>query len=71
MKDLGKKIVLWLIGIAVFVASVDVIVWLFEKFILGKGYEFTVKWGIVFPIVFYFVLTFGYWCRKRSRKNSF
>ena len=70
MKDLGKKIVLWLIGIAVFVASVDVIVWLFEKFILSKGYEFTVKWGIVIPIVLYFVLTFVYWCYRRHKKKK-
>ena len=70
MKDLGKKIVPWLIGIAVFVASVDVIVWLFEKFILGKGYEFTVKWGIVIPIVLYFVFTFVYWCYRRHKKKK-
>lgn len=70
MKEFGKKIGLWLIGIAVFVASVDVIVWLFEKFILDKGYSFSFKWSILIPIVFYFILTFVYWCWKKRRKKK-
>ena len=70
MKNFGKKIVLWLIGIAVFVASVDVIVWLFETFVFDKSYEFTVKWSIIVPVVSYFVLTFGYWCWKKFRRKK-
>ena len=69
MKDFRKRILLWLIGIAVFVVSVDVIVWLFERFVFSKDYEFTVKWGITVPLVLYFILTFGYWCTKKFKKK--
>ena len=69
MKDFRKRILLWLIGVAVFVVSVDVIVWLFERFVFSKDYEFTVKWGITVPLVLYFILTFGYWCTKKFKKK--
>lgn len=69
MKDFRKRILLWLIGVAVFVVSVDVIVWLFERFVFSKDYEFTVKWGITVPLVLYFILTFGYWCIKKFKKK--
>ena len=70
MKDFGKKIVLWLIGIAVFVASVDVIVWLFDKFVFDKSYEFTFKWSIMLPIAFYFILTIGWWLFRKFKKKK-
>lgn len=70
MKEFGKKVLFWLIGIAVFVVSVDVIVWLFEKFIFDKSYSFSFKWSILIPIIFYFVLTVVYWFWKRRKQKK-
>lgn len=70
MKDFGKKILFWLIGIAVFVVSVDVIVWLFLKFVLDKGYSFSFKSSILYPVISYFVLTVVYWVYKKFIKKN-
>lgn len=59
-RTLKQKIIIWAIGIVVFVLAVNVIIFLFDKFIRQADFEFTFKWGILYPIIMYFVLTVGY-----------
>jgi multisubunit Na+/H+ antiporter MnhB subunit len=59
-RTLKQRIIWWAIGIVVFVIALNVILFLIDKFIRQESYEFTVKWGILYPIMTYFVLTVIY-----------
>ena len=66
MKNLGKKFLFWLLGIAVFAAVFDVAYWL----IAGDSYKFTFFKGVMLPVIVYFGVSVLGWILKRSRKKK-
>jgi len=68
MQRLFRKIILWIIGLAVFVAAYDVVEWFFER----GSFNFTFKGNILAPIVSYVIFCIVMFVLRKvgNRENS-